>query len=266
MRGRALPFVMIALLSGTADAQIIWQPSPSPLVTAEHETWYMAGDPISFNGALYYPAGAPEAFNAVQMVRSGSYRGIPLYTDTTLQPYSIVFVPIAGNRVQPYELPRTGALAASVGSRTPSFPIETAAEALAAGQGNVPQAAGPPTYAPGYEVATAPEAASVAQAPAAIGTAGRTPPAPVYVPRPANSIVTTTNQPDGQARAPKGVSGAWLDYDGRHWVAIGKGVYVTPDLHRVGTYHKFPVYARGDDRSTIYIPSAPGVVVPFQSK
>jgi hypothetical protein len=242
MRGRALPFLMIALLSGTAEAQIIWQPTPQPLVTAEHETWFMAGDPISFDGALYVPSGATQAFSGIQMVRSGSYRGIPLYTDATLQPYSVVFVPVAGNRMQPY------------------VPAATTTS-------GVTQAAGPPTYAPSYELGTAPEAGIIAAVPPrAVGTTGRVTTEPVYVPRPTNSVVTTTNRPFAKAATPKGISGAWLDYDGRRWVAIGKGVDVTPDLHRIGTYHKFPVYARGDDRSTIYVPSAPGVVVPFRVK
>src|SRR6478752_6750041 len=119
MRGRALLMVSALLLSATAQAQVTWQPTQPPLLTADNETWFQAGQSIEWNGDFYYPAGAPEAFNRYQMVRSGSYRGIPLYTDTTLEPYSIVFVPISGGRMQPYERPRTGMLAGTVGSRAP---------------------------------------------------------------------------------------------------------------------------------------------------
>src|SRR4051812_27528851 len=99
MYRRAFSAILVlaaVLLPGAAAAQVMWQPTEPPLVTAENETWYRAGGAIEWNGALYYPAGAPEAFNRYQMARAGSYRGIPLYTDTTLEPYSIVFVPIGG--------------------------------------------------------------------------------------------------------------------------------------------------------------------------
>src|SRR5262249_37560999 len=132
MRDRALPFVLVLLLSGAAEAQMTWQPTQPPLVTADNETWYRAGDAIEWNGQFYYPAGAPEAFNRYQMVRAGSYRGIPLYTDATLEPYSIVFVPIAGGRMQPYERPRTGMLAGSGGSRMSAFPTAAPTEAAGA--------------------------------------------------------------------------------------------------------------------------------------
>src|SRR3954447_13085599 len=146
MRSRALAGVFMLVFAAGAGAPVLWQPASPPLVTAENETWYRAGGAIEWNGDLYYPAGAPEAFNRYQMARAGSYRGIPLYTDTTLEPYSIVFVPIGGGRMQPYERPRTGMLAGSVGSRTPSFP--TAAEpatglGITTG-GFVAQALGPP--------------------------------------------------------------------------------------------------------------------------
>src|SRR6478672_5750954 len=113
MRARALPCVFVLLLCSAAEAQMTWQPTQPPLVTADNETWYRSGAAIEWNGDFYLPAGAPQAFNRYQMVRSGSYRGVPLYTDTTLEPNSIVFVPIAGGRMQPYERPRTGLLAGS---------------------------------------------------------------------------------------------------------------------------------------------------------
>src|SRR5215217_4744025 len=100
MRDRVLPFVLVLLMSGAAHAQVTWQPTQPPLVTAENESWFRAGQPLEWNGEIYYPAGAAEGFNRYQMVRAGSYRGIPLYTDATLEPYSIVFVPIGGGRMQ----------------------------------------------------------------------------------------------------------------------------------------------------------------------
>jgi len=98
-------FCTTALILGPhlALAQPVRQPTPVPLVTAENEPWYRDGSPIQWSGEFYYPAGAPQAFDPYAMAPAGSYHGIPLYTDTAVAPYSKVFVPIAGARMQPYE-------------------------------------------------------------------------------------------------------------------------------------------------------------------
>ncbi len=98
-------FLTAALMLGPhlAFAQPVRQPTPVPLVTAENEPWYRDGSPIQWTGEFYYPAGAPQAFDPYAMAPAGSYHGIPLYTDTTVTPYTRVFVPIAGARMQPYE-------------------------------------------------------------------------------------------------------------------------------------------------------------------
>jgi hypothetical protein len=263
MYRRALRFSVAAcliLIPSAAAAQMIWQPTPPPLVTADNEPWYRAGAPIEWNGDLYYPAGAQQGFDRVQMVRSGSYRGIPLYTDVTIEPYSIVFVPLSGERMQPYERPRAGALAGSTGSRAPSFPPQTAGELSLSATGNVVQAAAPPTFARAYDLGSPPAPAATsgytgpAAAPnSAVATAGR-------------SVVTTTNRPVATAIPPRGVNGIWIDYEGRHWVATGKAIELTPSLKYVGSYRGFPVYARAGDRSTIFIPSTAGLVVPYSPR
>src|SRR3954471_2298239 len=123
-----LTAAFLTIASFAAQAQVVWQPTTTPLVTAETAAWFQAGAPIEWNGDLYYQAGAVQAFNAYQMVRSRAYRGIPLYTDTMLEPYSIVLVPLAGGRMQPYERRRTGILAGTSGSRTPSLPTDIGAQ------------------------------------------------------------------------------------------------------------------------------------------
>jgi hypothetical protein len=247
---------LFGMLPCAAGAQTIWQPTPPPLVTAENESWFRAGGPIEWNGDLYYPAGAAQGFDRVQMVRAGSYRGIPLYTDVTLEPYSIVFDPIAGGGVQPYERPRAGHLADSTGSRAPSFPPQTFSALTMTSGGFIAQAPSPPLLARPYDLAptSAPETTPGSPSPAAaVGTGGR-------------SIVTTTNRPVSTAEPPKGINGAWLEYDGRRWVALGKAIELTADFQIVGTYRGFPVYARNGDRSTIYIASTPGLVVPYSPR
>jgi hypothetical protein len=273
MRGRALPLVFVLLLSGMAQAQVTWQPTPPPLVTAENETWFRAGAPIEWNGEIYYPAGTPEGFNRYQMVRAGSYRGIPLYSDATLEPNSIVFVPIAGGRLQPYERPRTGMLAGTVGSRAPSFPVPASTEAPVAlgvtAEGFVAQAPGPPAFARAYDLDASITGASAplptpSPAPPPLGvvaTAGTTQSAPVGT----SGRVTVTNRPSTAAR-PKGINGAWIQFDGRRWVSDGRAVGLTADFTTVGDYRGFPVYRRGSDTTTIYLVSVPGLVVPYKQK
>lgn len=243
---------LLVMLPSLAAAQVTWQPAQPPLVTAENTTWFQTGEPITWNGDYYYPAGAVQGFNGYQMVRSGSFRGIPLYTDSTVEPYSIVFVPLAGGRMQPYERPRTGVLAGTTGSRAPSFPIEIGAE------GTIPppiqQAAAPPTYARAYDLAAAGEAEPIpaaasgsGAAPAPVATSGRT---PAVVRGPVTSAVP-----------PTGANAIWVNFDGRKWYAGGKAIdYDASRLNEIGTYQGWTVYALRDDPNpkTIYIPSAPG--------
>jgi len=234
-------------------AQAVWQPTAPPIVTAENESWYRAGAPIEWNGNVYYPAGAPQAFDPYVMVRSGSYRGIPLYADATLEPYSIVFVPIASGRMQPYEHLRTGMLADTTGSRTPSFPPESSAALDVTGGGFVAQAPAPPMFARPYDLV------SSYAPPGPVATSGTTP----AVATPPAAGGRSVDKPVSTARPPTGINNAWIDYDGHRWVADGKATSRTSDLKEVGTYRGFPIYANANDRSRIYVPSTLELVVPF---
>lgn len=276
MRGRALPFVLLMLLSVPARAQMTWQPTAPPLVTAENEAWYRAGDAIEWNGEFYYPAGTPEAFNRYQMVRTGSYRGIPLYTDATLEPYSIVFVPIAGGRMQPYERPRTGMLAGSAGSRTSSFPTPPATEQVAAlgvtSEGFVTQAPAPPTFARAYDLGPGVEPEPMSPAvPVVAGTTGRRPSTPAMSgettstrAKGTSGRVTTVTNVASTAMRPMGINNVWLTYNGRRWVSAGPAVERDAAFTRVGDYRGSPVYQRNGDSLTIYIPTTSDLIVPFK--
>ena len=107
MNSRAA-FAVVALaavlVTGPATiAQMTLQPTSRPIVTAENEPWYVAGAPITSSGLVYFPAGPITHFNGNEMVRSGHFQGIPLYTRATSEPYSLVFVPLAGGLMHPYE-------------------------------------------------------------------------------------------------------------------------------------------------------------------
>ncbi len=95
----------IALLAVTASplvAQIQSRPTEPPLVTAANELWYQLREPVQFAGDLYYRAGPAVFFDGNVMVRAGYYNGVPLYMDATIEPFSVVLVPIRTGLMQPY--------------------------------------------------------------------------------------------------------------------------------------------------------------------
>jgi hypothetical protein len=214
----------------------------------------VAGEGIVFAGNWYYPAGAQVFFNRYEMVRSGFYRGIPLYTRTTIEPFSLVFVPLSGGLMRPYERRRSGELAGTTGSSAPSFPGVNAADQASASADTTrfPQAAGPPTgVATGMMGTTVlpdsgallPSRAVEAAAPTS-GTAA----APVR----------------GRMRSaakPEGLNGVFVTFDGRRWFSSGPAIgRDAARLVRVGEYRGFPVYAdRDKPRGTIYLAVATGV-------
>jgi hypothetical protein len=236
---------LVILIPCAAGAQSNLQPAPAPVVTAETTSWYRSGEPIEWNSARYYPAGVIQFFNGNQMVRSGTFRGIPLYVDAGLEPNSIVFVPLSGGRMQPYERPRTGELAGTTGSRMPSLPP-------GAGEEATPVQLAALLAADSQRPSTLLGAGAIPQ-PIAVGTSGRTLAAPA---RP-----ETTLQP------PTGLNAIWIRFDGRRWISAGKAIdYDAPTLTQIGTYRGWSVYIRNGDRSIIYIPATPGRLAAYKAR
>ena len=125
-------FLFVAALDvNVSKAQVYRLPTPVPQVTAAAADWQIRGEPIFYAGEFYYAAGPSVFFDGNVMKRTGQHRGVALYEDSTLEPYSIVYVPIGRNLMRPYERWRAGQLAGTVGSRTPSFPVERDVEVSA---------------------------------------------------------------------------------------------------------------------------------------
>jgi hypothetical protein len=244
MRLRLLSlFLLLALLvPNRGNAQIVWQPTPLPLVTAANAPWQINGEPIFFAGAFYYPAGPTVHFDERLMKRVGEHLGVPLYMDSTMQPYSVVFVPVGGAVMKPYERPRTGELAGSVGSRPPSWPVRLGAE--------LPQATAragiqtPPIHMEepltiadaARPVATAGTIQDVA--PRAVGTAG------AIIARP--SVMPTAIETVPRPTRNTGIS---IEFNGTRWYSNGAAVSYSADRFvPIGDYHGFPVYR--DKRSS----------------
>jgi hypothetical protein len=247
--------VLMLVLAAPAAAQVQSRPTDPPIVSAENDSWFRLGEPLQFAGGVYFRAGATVFFNGNTMVRTGHYNGVPLYADTTIEPYSIVYVPIGRGLMQPYERLRTGDLAGTSGSRTPSFPSVR----VAPGGSVIPNAAAAPTDAPrpiGAISAYTPEVN-------AVGTAGRVVPE-VTIGRADDTARRTVARP---ALQPKG-DGVFVTYRGQKWISAGPVVPLREsEFVRSGDYAGFPVYTRRDAQDdVIYLPSTSNQVAPFRLK
>jgi hypothetical protein len=249
------------LLTGPAMlAQMTMQPTARPIVTADNEGWYVGGAPITFGGITYYPSGPMVHFNGNEMVRSGHFQGVPLYSRTTIEPYSLVFVPIGGGLMHPYERRREGDVAGTVGSVTPSFPVVRPVEQAGMmdylpGAGMVQAQAPPSQLGEGVDRIAL---AEIPQTPATalVGTVGRAPAAPV-------GPLTT-------ARRPEGINAIYIVYGTQRYFADGPAVAFDEKLFtRVGEYHGFAVYRhKGQDRTLYVSPlgGASGVLAPYRAR
>jgi hypothetical protein len=182
-----------------------------------------------------------------------------VYTDTTIEPYSIVYVPIQRGLMQPYERPRQGALAGTVASRTPSFPVRLTSSTV------LPQAPAAPTALPapiGAISVYTPE-----PSPAAV--------LPVVAPLAVTTSANATTQPNSETGLtfatigrPTSNDGVWIRYLGEKWISAGPAVPITPESFRVvGSYEGFPVFARKDgSEQVIYVPTRAGLAAPYRLK
>jgi hypothetical protein len=258
-----LTFLVAVFLGKTAPAQVVIQPTPNPTVTAENEPWYLNGDPIAHAGNLYYPAGPRVYFNPTEMVRSGFYQGIPLYTRPTIDPLSVVYVPVGGALMQPYERPRSGTLAETSGSLPGTVSRALPSDISAAG---VLQAAGPPSQTTRVIPMQVPRPTGttgvepgpdVDRAAAAVGTAGRVP-APRVSVRPG----------PGRPLSPTSI---FIEFDGTRWYPAGPAEPIdTTAMRRVGSYSGVPVWAKPSvDDGILYVPVMQGggsLAVPYSRR
>src|SRR2546425_10744681 len=77
------------------------QPTPLPQISAASAPWYLRGEPIFYAGNLYYPTGPDVYFDGKGMTQSATYQGVPVYSDISREPYSVVLVPIGSNLMRP---------------------------------------------------------------------------------------------------------------------------------------------------------------------
>jgi hypothetical protein len=247
-------------LAAVTSAQAITHPTPAPDRTAAGTEWYASREPIFVLGNYYYPTGPTRFFEGNTMAPCAFFDGVPVYQDTTLEPYSVIYVPVSRGVVRPYELRRAGVLAGTTGSRAPSFPVQHEAEAapITPEEALVDRWTSSPALA-------APTDEAVLSYP--VGTGGYVRPREEEPesPAPPMSLV-----PGGvhTALRPQYESAIWVEYSGARGFASGPAALLNArEYETVDTFEGRPVYRRrGDSSATIYLPMTEGVVVPFEKR
>lgn len=241
---RALLVAVLLASPAFATAQSLIRPEPAPARVAGKEAWYRAGEPVLHRGEPFYPGGSQIFFNPNLMVLAGEFRGVPIYVDPTIETGSVVFVPIGGGLMQPYEKLRAGDLAGTSGSRTPSFPTTSAStlevDVPVGALGVIPPA---PPLVEGASTAPAPVR------PAARGNARTAAP---------GRFVTIAPNTSARAR------GIWIDWNGQKWRSAGTTVRVGPQLVAIGMYNGHTVYRGAGGDGTIWIETAQGLAAPWR--
>jgi hypothetical protein len=254
-------FLTIVLVSVAASlsAQVQSRPSDPPIVTAENDAWFSRGDPVQYAGNTYYQAGADVFFDGNRMVRAGIFNGVPLYVDTTLEPYSVVFVPIGRGLMQPYERPRSGDLAGTTGSRAPSFPVSAQVNGW-----TPPMAPSPPTGLGPIPVLGEEVTASSATDPIAFLSTLQ---APSTEQRGTVLISRSAAPPLTPADIQRARERVWVEYRGERWIPAGPAIPIeNSGLVKTGEYAGFPVFSYTGQEDRIFLPALPGLAAPYQLK
>jgi hypothetical protein len=211
--------IVMVLLRASGHAQIFQVKTPVPDVTAATAFWQMSSEPFVFQGMIYFPTREFRMFDGQVMAQIGIFQGVPIYADTTLEPWSLVYVPVGRERMRVWERPRDGVLEGTTGSRVPWYPVR-------------------PSYAGPMPSSGAPLATAVPTIPATptigderpVGTAGT-----IVRPRTTMESIPPPSRSSG--------NGVWLEFDGSRWYSAGAARSFTPDRFLpLGAYHGFPVY------------------------
>ena len=232
MRSLLLSVFVVGLAAAAGAQQLT--PEPAPLVDASHEPWQIQSEPLLVDGLVYLPSGPNRFFDPNLMTRTGVYRGIPIYQDRSLEPYSIVYVPIGGGQMRPYERRRTGDLAGTTGSRMPSFPVE--ATGTPSDEDRIVAASG--SWATGTTLPAQPP-----------------PPAAAVETPSATELMPLVAKP----RPLKEPNGIYIEFNGAKWYGSGRPVSYSTLFEQIGTYSGVPVYRlKTDHRDRVWVPVVPG--------
>jgi hypothetical protein len=236
--------VIVSIANMAAAQGMTIRGTRPPSITAELAPWYVNGTPITYAGHFYYPAGPRLHFMPFEMVRSGDFLGIPLYSRTTIEPYSVIFVPVGGGMMQPFERRREGELAGTAGSSAPSFPVALDSDSGLDNVAYQAMAAAPPFV----------ELADAAQSDISRPVATRGDRTEL------DSMNVNLGELAARARPfprrPDSPNAIFIDYSDSRWYSSGPPVPFDPARFiAAGEKNGFPVYRdRAGDPLTVYMP------------
>ena len=216
------------LLPNIGNAEGAQFRTPSPDVSAAAAEWQIGGAPVIVGGLTFYPTRGFRLFDGQVMAQTGIFEGVPVYSDTTIEPYSEIYVPVGSGRMRVYERRRERELAGTTGSHAPTFPVESP---------------------------SVPVRERTSGTPGAVGTSGS------FVPRVASDSAVMPERARSRrttvltAVPPSSVgSGVWLEFNGARWYASGPAVSFSPDrFEPTGEYRGFPVYRDKNDNNHIWV-------------
>ncbi len=234
MRQFLLSLFMIsaAAVPTTARAQAMQFKTPVPEVTAAAAAWQVSSEPIVVSGLLYNATREMRIFDGQVMTQIDAYQRVPIYADTTREPFTVVYVPVGQDRMRAYE--RAAVSEFAVPSGRGAVPLRLAGSAVVA----------------------APEE------PSAVGTSGTVVTAPARTAARSSSQRTVVES----IPRPRGTNGVWIEFSGGRWYNDGPATSYSPTrFTRIGEYRGFPVYRdRTSNRDEVWIPSViDGPVVPY---
>jgi hypothetical protein len=217
----SLSVTLALLLPKTALAQVIQLRAPAPEVTAADAAWQIAGEPIVVAGLVYNATRETRMFDGQVMTQIDVYQRVPVYADTTREPFTIVFVPVSRDRVRAYEHAPVSPFAVASGRGTTPIPL-SGSTAFAASEG--------------------------ARTVGTTGTIVSSPARSAAPSRPQRTIVESIPRP-------RGPDGIWVAFNGARWYSDGAATSYSPDrFTQVGEYRGFPVYRdRAGNRDEIWI-------------
>jgi hypothetical protein len=251
----AVALLLAGLFPNLGNAQVYHYRTPPPPVTAQYEAWQFNNEPIMVAGLVYYATRESRFFDPEIMTQIGVYRSVPVYADVTLEPWSVIYVPVGRQIMRGYERKREGELAGTQGSRVPAFPVDIPSSiapwddrtAVSPAEVGTVGSTIPPAAHEHHDYSRVSSAAAPAPPPA-------TPPEPMHV---------------VSIPAPQSNDGVWLEFEGTRWYAQGRAA-TFDDIRfvRIGDYHGFPVFReRNGPADEIWVRVVPdGPVAPYRRR
>ena len=77
--------------------------TPNPDAVAATADWQINNEPIIAQGLTYYPTRESRMFDGQVMSQIDVYKGVPVYADVSISPFTLAYVPLTPTRMRTYE-------------------------------------------------------------------------------------------------------------------------------------------------------------------